>query len=275
MGCGTCKSECGREDGCGTRKAEQKTLLDELIARLYPSHTWGQPDDEASFRGGLAAAEARRLQQRLAAALRMPTFYRPGGPDDLCSFVYVLCLGRQPALIDIRDGGGLGQLFAGPREAEAEAPAPEQVLQEQYLRICLSQVSRVAAVQETSMDLLLAGDQVPEGMALLREVAKPGVFDPKLLKRFQKAVDLLLAHGIEHLDMGLLDVPAARFGLDPGDYAERYGVAPGLFNFFFCAEPVQTASASYLPLPRSAASSPSSWPPPTGRRPPPGGPAWS
>ncbi len=58
MGCSTCKSECGREDGCGSRKAEQKDLLDGLIARLYPSRTWGQPDDEASFRGGFTAKVA-------------------------------------------------------------------------------------------------------------------------------------------------------------------------------------------------------------------------
>ena len=30
MGCDTCKSECGREDGCGTRKATQKVVLDGL-----------------------------------------------------------------------------------------------------------------------------------------------------------------------------------------------------------------------------------------------------
>jgi len=32
MGCNTCASECGRQDGCGTRKAEQKVVLDRLIA---------------------------------------------------------------------------------------------------------------------------------------------------------------------------------------------------------------------------------------------------
>ena len=68
MGCDTCKSECGREDGCGTRKATQKVVLDGLAERLYPSRTWGQADDAACFRAGLSLSEVQRLGRQVAAA---------------------------------------------------------------------------------------------------------------------------------------------------------------------------------------------------------------
>lgn len=246
MGCSTCKSECGREDGCGSRKAEQKDLLDGLIARLYPSRTWGQPDDEASFRGGFDLGELRRLGQQLALALKAPVTLVPAGEEDLCASLYVLCLGREPPLLAVRERGlqvlrDLGEDLTQPRR-----------LADRYLRLSCSLLERVVAIQEVAFELDIACGQAPEGLAVLREIPTPGVFDAKLLKRFQKAVDLILACGYQHLDMGLLDVPAAQFGLQGGDYAERYGVEPGLFNFFFQAQPVLTASATYLPLPDAA-----------------------
>ncbi len=241
MGCGTCKSECGREDGCGSRKAAQKLVLDELVIRLYPARTWGQPDEAACFRAGPSEGEVRRLAQSLSIALRAPAFFRPGAPDDLCSFIYVLCVGREPALIGLLGTPHLGLSHLGQL-------SPGQRIDERYLRIALSSCGRLAAVQEVVMELRTDPDAAPEGMAVLRELPRPGVFDPHLLKRFQKTTDFLLAHGIEHLDMGLLDLPAAQFGLSPGDYPDRFGTHPGLFNFFFHAEPVQTAAASYLEL---------------------------
>lgn len=245
MGCNTCRSECGREDGCGSRKAAQQVLLDGLIRRLYPGRTWGQPDDAACFRAGLGPFEVGRLRRALAEALCAPTYVRPGGPDDLCSFLYVLCLGREPPLIEIRDSeAGLGLLEVEVEgEVGAAAGTERLALRERYLRLSCSAIGRLVAVQEVALEM-----DVKDGLAEIREIPLPGVFDPKLLKRFQKAVDLVQAHEIEHLDMGLLDLPAERFGLQPGDYAERFGTEPGLFNFFFQAQPVKTASVSYLPI---------------------------
>ena len=243
MGCSTCKSECGREDGCGSRKAAQKEILDALVARLYPSRTFGAPDDEAGFRAGPSIDEVRRLSQQLAVALRARVFVRPGDDDDPCTFVYALCLGREPSLLEVREGDDAALL-----ELVREL-APPQRLSERHLRLSLSQLGRLVAIQEVALELDLGCGLAPEGMAVIREIPKPGVFDPKLLKRFQKAVDLVQALGYEHLDMGLLDVPAEGFGLVSGDYERRYGQAPMLFNFFFHAQPVLTASAAYLPLP--------------------------
>ena len=259
MSCKTCKSECGREDGCGSRKATQKELLDGLIARLYPRRTWGEPDDAACFRGGLHRSEVTRLGQQLATALKAPAYVQAGGPADLCAFIYVLCLGREPSLLELRAAGG-GAAEAGPAEAGPTVPGPDaaapgsglspeaDTIRERYLRIACSGITRAACVQEVALELHTSRELCPPGLAMIKEIPLPGVFDPKLLKRFQKTTDLLLAHGVEHLDLGLLDVPAAEFGLRGGDYARRFGVEPALLNFFFYAQPVQTAAAAFVPL---------------------------
>ncbi|MCS6914051.1 MAG: hypothetical protein RMK29_06750 [Myxococcales bacterium] len=242
MTCSACKSGCGRQGGCSSRKAEQSALLDRLLPQLYPERCWGQPDCGI----GLLPDEVCRLQRDLATVLRAPTYLRPGEPDDLCSFIYVLCLGREPALLEVRDHG-LELLPDGGLDEAAHGMA------DRYLRIALSHLARLAAVQEVALELDLGRRLAPSGMAVVREIPRAGVFDPRLLKRLQRTVDFLQAHDIEHLDMGLLERPAAHWGLRPGQYLEQYGVAPTLFNFLFQAQPVPTVSACYLPLPRPEA----------------------
>lgn len=257
-GCGTCKSECGREDGCGTRKAEQTVILDRLLAELYPSRRWGQPDEARCFRNGLGEAEVLRLGQQLADVLKAPVYFVPGGPDDFCDFLYVLCVGRPPALVELRaepEAAATADGATGALTPEAAA------IRERYLRLCCSRIVRAVCVQEVAMELELgaAASDGSDGaapdlasVAVIKELPLPGVFDPKLLKRFQKTVDLLMAQGIEHLDMGLLDVPAGQRELDGTAYVERYGDEPALLNFFFYAQPVRTAALSFVPLSRVA-----------------------
>lgn len=234
-GCGTCKSECGREDGCGTRKSEQKQILDGLIATLYPTRRFGELSPAAPRARGLSRSDVESLGRQVEAVTKAPVYVVPGGRGDRCRFLYVLCMGREPALVELRAQPALGAL---------EAPS----VRERYLRIACSTVGRLACVQEVAMELDTDAPHAPEGMATIRELASPGVFDPKLLKRFQRIVDLLGALGIEHLDLGLLDVPAAEFGLDAADYEARYGVSPALLNYFFYAQPVTTATTTYVPL---------------------------
>ncbi len=251
MGCKTCRSECGREDGCGSRKATQKELLLALLTRLYPSRCWGEAEPRAALEDGLQLTEVVQLASRIAAALRTPAYVLPGGEDDLCAFIYVLCLGREPSVLELREG-----LLQGPPEGSSgEALASDKglwleadTLRERYLRISCSMVGRLFCVQEVAMELSTRGPDCPPGMATIREIPLPGVFDPILLKRFQRTVDLLQAHGVEHLDMGLLDVEAAAFSLMPGDYLTRFGAAPALLNYLFYAMPVQTVVTSFLSL---------------------------
>jgi hypothetical protein len=187
---------------------------------VYPSSTWGQPDDEARFSRGVREREARALGRSISVAATAPTFYRKGGPDDLCHFVYVLCLGREPALVDVRDG---------------HAPPEADHVRERYLRVHFSTVGRICTIQEVAMEL----DRVDQGFAL-RELPRPGVYDAKLLKRMRAIVDLVEASDIEHLDFGLVDKPYP--GAIDGEYVARYGVAASLVNFLFYAEPARTSS---------------------------------
>jgi hypothetical protein len=220
-------SDCSSKGGCDARKGTQRELFDEVLARVYPDRTWGRPDDAARFGAGIGRGEARRLQRAMAEVARAPTFFRPGGDDDLCDFVYVLCVGREPALVEVRDGRG-----------EVEAAH----IEERYLRVALSSVARLGAVQEVAMTL--DGSDGGDGPSVL-EVPRPGVFDPLLLPRMQKLVALLEASDIAHCDFGLLDRPLD--GAAPGDYVARFGVAPRLVNFLFFADPPATQSVTLLP----------------------------
>jgi hypothetical protein len=118
-----------------------------------------------------------------------------------------LCLGREPALIDVRDG---------------LAPPEVEHVRERYLRVHLSTVARIATIQEVALELDRA----------------------KLLKRMRAIVDLVEASDIEHLDFGLVDkaYPEAV----GGSYAERYGVEPALVNFLFYAQPARTNATVML-----------------------------
>jgi hypothetical protein len=216
MGC----SGCTREKSCEDHKGPQRSAIDDALRLVYPGGTWGRPDDEARFGAGVRPAEVKRLAQALSTATRAPTFHRPGGADDLCEFVWVLCVGRTPALIDVRDG--------------LAAPDGDRV-RERYLRVAFSSVARVATVQEVALEL--------DGN-LLRELPQPGVYDAQLLKRMRAIVDLVEASDIEHLDFGLVDVPHP--GAQPGDYVERYGVEPAIVNFLFYAQPARTSSSTWL-----------------------------
>lgn len=217
-------STCTRGDSCQAHKAPQREVIARTLAAVYPDATWGRPDDEARFRAGIRAREAQALGRAISTATRAPTFFRDGGPDDLCHYVYVLCLGRAPALVDVRDG------LAVPEDDH---------VRERYLRVHFSTVARIATIQEVAMELDRSGDGW-----LLRELPQPGVYDAKLLKRLRAIVDLIEASDIEHLDFGLVDAPVPDAA--PGDYEARYGVAPALVNFLFYAQPARTAATTVV-----------------------------
>jgi hypothetical protein len=223
-------SGCTKTDGCEANKGPQRVVIDELMASIYPDRTWGRPDDERRFGAGVRPREAQRLARALSAVTRAPVFYRAGGPDDLCDFVWILCLGREPALLDVRDGLRAPEVMAGER------------VRERYLRVALSTVGRVAAVQEVAMELDHEG-----GDLVIRELPQPGVYDATLLKRMRAVVDLLEASDLEHLDFGLVDVPYP--DARAGEYVERFGVEPTLVNFLFYAAPARTSSVTVLAPP--------------------------
>ena len=238
MGCSTCKTGCGTsEGGCSTQKSAQRLFLDELLPRLYPSRTYGELDVATAYDEGLKQEECELLGRRIATVTKAPVYLLPADDDELCRYLYVLCVGREPPLIE---------LSRTPQLIDLEADR----IRERYLRVALSTVARVACVQEVAMEL----DLLSEGagsVAVVRELPRGGVFDPLLLKRLQRIVDLLTAYDIRHLDLGVIEQPASGLGLADAGFAGRFGVEPRLANFLFFAAPAVTQSEVHLPLGRA------------------------
>lgn len=206
--------------------------VDETLERLYPTRTWGEPDDLVRFGAGIDEEEGLALAEELALELRASTFYRPGGSDEYCDYIYILCVGREPCLVQLRDG---------------DIPLPEELcsqghaapIREQYLRVCLSHMARMAAVQQVAMEM-----DPSDGDLLVRELPRAGVYDAPLLHRFQRLVALLPAYDIRHLDFGEISAPPS--GFYPGDYPRLYGGEPHTANYLFFPQPTTMQITSLL-----------------------------
>jgi hypothetical protein len=231
MGC----TDCGKKGGCDSRKADERRVISQILTRIYPDRRWGAPDDEARFRAGVGELEGRRLARRVAAVLEAPVYYRPAAEDALCDWLYVLCVGRAPGLVELREAASLDGVD-GER------------IRERYLRVALSSVGRVAALQEVALEL----DREPGGF-VVREQPRDGVYDPILLARTQKLIELLVESDIAYLDFGLLTAPPERyadgFGADGSDagYRESFGQAPRTVNYLFYPEPSSIVGTTYVP----------------------------
>jgi hypothetical protein len=224
-------TECGRKGGCNAHKAEMFAAIDEALARLYPSRRWAERDDEAGFGAGVSAAEGAAIAGALGARLKAQAIHRPGTAEETCDYVYVLCVGREPSLLEVREG-----------RADAAALAFDQVedVEELYLRVALSSVARFAAVQQVAMRAARDG-----GALVLTEAPRAGVFDPILLPRFRGLVAVLAEHDVRHVDFGEITEPPE--GFDPGDWAGRYGGgAPAVANYLFYPQPPNAATTVVL-----------------------------
>src|ERR1700755_442949 len=73
-GCTNCKGK----SGCDHRKGSMMASVDDALERLYPSKTWGEPDDQVVE--GLAPDELAGLADELATTLRTANVVRPRGP---------------------------------------------------------------------------------------------------------------------------------------------------------------------------------------------------
>jgi hypothetical protein len=219
-------TSCGNKGGCDHRKTGMFAAIADALTLLHPTRRWGERDEDAAFRAGVVE-HGPALADRLARDLKALSLYRPGAPEEYCDFVYVLCFGRQPSLIELREGA------AGTEAAD------EEVISELYLRVALSSVAPFAAVQQVAMSMQRRGDAL-----VIAEAPRTGVFDPVLLPRFQKLVAALAELEIRHLDFGDLTQPPE--GFDPGDYADRYGGAPTVANYFFYPQPASAITTTVI-----------------------------
>jgi len=200
--------------------------VDEALLRLYPTRRWGEPDDARSFGAGVSAREGRALAATLARELKAATFYQPGAEDEYCDYVYVLCVGREPCLVRIREGAHLPELDGEP-------------VREIYLRVCLSSMARMAGIQQVAMEL----DSI-DGDVRFREITRDGVYDAPLMPRMQRLVAALPRFDILSVDFG--DISAPPVGFDPGDYASRYGGEPDTANYLFYPQPSNLQTTAFL-----------------------------
>jgi hypothetical protein len=226
-GCTNCKGKTG----CDHRKGAMFATLDAVLARLYPTRTWGELDDAAI--DGVGAADVVAIADELATELDAATFVVPGGEHEPCDRIYVLAVGRPPCAIQVRDLGV-------PVPAEW---TPGTRITEQYLRISISQLARVAAVQQVAVEVDVGDGGTAEGV-VIRERPRAGVFDAPFLRRMQRLVAVLPAYDLTHLDFGEIAGPPPEFS--PGVWGEAWGTdaasAPAIWSYLFSPEPAATSS---------------------------------
>lgn len=229
-------TNCGSKSGCDHRKGEMLEAVDDALARLYPSRTWGVPRAPEAGRGadGEAAALADELAQELDAAV----FVRPGDAGEHCDFLYILCVGRPPCAIQVRDQGV-------PPPAEWER---ETTITESYLRVALSSLARMAVVQEVTLEV--RGDGQGGGW-LVRELPRAGVYSAPLLRRFQRLVAILPAYDILHVDLG--DISGPPQGFEPGEWPALFAGTPAVTNYLFYPQPATMVTTTWLPAEGHAA----------------------
>lgn len=222
-GCTNCKGKAG----CDDRKGSMMSEVDRALEELYPTRTWGEPDDAVCV--GMPPDELAALADELAGELKAATFVRPGDESEPCDYIYVLCMGRTPCIVQVRDHG-----VAVP----AEWRGVERI-SEMYLRVVISHRARVAAVQQVAID-------VEPGATgyLVRELPRAGVYDAPLLHRMQKLVSILPAYDLLHLDFG--EIAHAPPGFHEGSWRDLYGAAPAIANYFFYPQPTTMVATSWI-----------------------------
>jgi hypothetical protein len=232
-------TDCGKKGGCDTRKHGMFAAVDEALLRLYPTKRWTERDDEAGFGAGVSAGEGAAVARALASRLKALAVHRAGTADETCDYIYVLCLGRTPSLIE-RLHGLAERLDGEDDEGNDPGDGAGRDVEELYLRVALSTVVRFAGVQQVAM----RGARDEDGHLVISEAPRTGVFDPVLLKRFQALVAVLAEHDIRHLDFG--EIVEAPEGFDPGDYGERYGGVPAVANYLFFPQPAGAVTTTIV-----------------------------
>lgn len=249
-GCTNCKGKAGCDDQKGDMFADLNAALD----ALYPTKTWGDWVREA-VSGPLDSESLHGLANELAQELNAAVFVQQNPPSDAleaphCDFIYILCMGRTPCIAEFAVAESADAQPAAVSPAFLAGIAPGEPVSEMYLRLAISHLAPVAAVQQLAIGATYTDEAWGSGL-WLSQLTRSGVFDPPLLPRMQKLVTLLPAYGLRHLDFG--EISAALPDYNPGPWADMYAGAPCTANYLFFPEPVTLASEWSVPLPAAEA----------------------
>jgi hypothetical protein len=229
-GCTNCKEKSGCDDRKGSMLGEVGAALD----RLYPTRTWGERAPAGRAWDGLPG-----LADELAGELGAATFVAQGPDDASCDYIYVLCMGRPPCAIQVRDHG-----VPAPAEwdsaSSSPSPSTSTSIEELYLRVCISRLAPMAAVQEIAIDVTASA-----GGHVIRERPRAGVYGAPLLRRMQRLVAILPAYDLLHVDFGEISAPPPGFA--PGAWTERFGGTPPVASYLFLDAPPTMESTAWLP----------------------------
>ncbi len=224
-----CSNKDGKK-GCTSRKDDLLDAVDNALDYWYPTRVWGEMRNE--FGRGPSFEEVQDVAELLQENLGLATWAVQGGESDYCDFVYVLCIGRQPAIGMVRDLGVQSTVDIAEGSSDV------------CLRIAFSHLERMAAVQQVTIS-------VSEGDGFLQviEARRSGVYDAPLLKRFRKLVASLESLDFRHIDMGEVSHPPKEF--ETGSYVDALSDSPDIVNFLFFTQSAETTQTTFLPEPNT------------------------
>ncbi|MCX5744270.1 MAG: hypothetical protein NT062_17410 [Proteobacteria bacterium] len=220
-------TNCSGKSGCDDRKGSMMEEVEHVLERVYPTHTWGEPSEAVL---DLEPSDVDAIADELAQELAAQTFVERGGDAEPCDYIWVLCLGRAPCILAVRDHG-------------AEVPdewATSTVIDELYLRVCISHRARVAAVQQIAVTATRGDD----GRFAITSSPRAGVYDAPLLRRMQKLVAILPAYDLLHVDFG--EIAHAPIGFHAGAWRDLYGGEPAIANYLFFPQPTTMITTGVL-----------------------------
>lgn len=226
--------------------------VDIALARLYPTRTWGEANDAVADGPGLS--EVFDFAEAISQQLNAAAFTRAGGDDEPCDYIYILCVGRTPSIVQVRDQGV-------PVPDEWLATSPDTSIEELYLRVVISQRVRMAAVQQVALDVTAGAEiDLPQhslsGSAahshaggrgrgwLICERPRAGVYDAPLLARMQKLVAIMPSYDLLHIDFG--EIAHHPPGFHSGVWPRLFDGEPAIANYLFYPQPTTMTSTTFV-----------------------------
>jgi hypothetical protein len=172
------------------------------------------------------------LAEELAGELNAATFVQFGNELEPCDYIYILCMGRTPCMVQMRDH----KVPIAPVALIDDKPQLEM-----YLRLVISHRANICALQQVAMQM----ESAPGGV-VIKESPRAGVYDAPLLARMQKLVAIVPAYDLNHIDFG--EIAHSPPGFNAGVWNESFAAKPSVANYFFFPQPTTMVTTTWLPI---------------------------